>query len=85
LFEILITFNKLDKKGMILDDIIRAIKSNYIRITDHADEEAYDDKLSFDEIFYSVIKGEIIKEYENDRPYPSCLIYGENFRGEQNS
>ena len=57
-------------------------RSNQIRITDHADEEAYLDGLDFDQIFYSVFHGEIIENYPDDKPYPSCLIFGEAFRGE---
>ena len=40
------------------------------------------DHLSFDEIFFSVFQGEIIEEYHQDMPYPSCLIYGATFRGD---
>ncbi|MDW8214169.1 MAG: DUF4258 domain-containing protein [Roseiflexaceae bacterium] len=39
-------------------------------------------RLSFDEIFFSVLHGEIIEDYPTDKPYPSCLIYGESFAGE---
>lgn len=67
---------------MHIDDIIEAIRANRIRITDHADEEAHADNLTFEEIFFSVIKGEIIEDYPTDRPYPSCLIFGQNFSGE---
>ena len=67
---------------MHIDDIIEAIQANRIRITDHADEEAHADNLTFEEIFFSVIQGEIIEDYPNDRPYPSCLIFGQNFSGE---
>lgn len=67
---------------MHIDDIIEAILANRIRITDHADEEAHADNLTFEEIFFSVIQGEIIEDYPNDRPYPSCLIFGQNFSGE---
>ncbi len=67
---------------MNIQDIIEAIRHSRIRITDHADEEAQADGLTFDEIFFSVLKGEIIEEYPTDRPYPSCLIYGESFTGE---
>ena len=67
---------------MDIEDIIDAIKNNRIRITDHCDEEAQSDKLSFDEIFSSVINGEIIEKYPKDKPYPSCLIYGKNIKGE---
>jgi hypothetical protein len=67
---------------MDIEVIIEAIRLNRIRITDHADEEAQADKLSFDEIFFSVFQGEVIEDYPNDFPYPSCLIYGDTFRGE---
>jgi hypothetical protein len=65
-----------------LDNIIDAIRGNRLRITDHADEEAQADKLSYNEIFFSVFQGEIIEDYPNDKPYPSCLIYGDTFIGE---
>mgnify|MGYP005853198877 FL=1 len=67
---------------MNIQDIIDAIRDNRIRITDHADEEAQADFLSFDEIFFSVLQGEIIEDYLSDKPYPSCLIYGDSFTGE---
>ena len=56
---------------MNIDDIIGAIHRNRIRITDHADEEAQVDHLSFDEIFTSVLQGEdrkIIENYPDDKP-----------------
>lgn len=68
--------------SMNLANIIDAIRHDRIRITDHADEEAQADHLSFDEIFMSVFQGEIIENYPDDRPYPSCLVYGETFSKE---
>jgi len=65
-----------------IQNIIEAIRHNRIRITDHADEEAQNDHISFEEIFFSVLQGEIIEEYPTDKPYPSCLIYGDSFSGE---
>ena len=53
-----------------IEDIIDAIRHNRIRITDHADEEAQADRLSFDEIFFSVLQGEIIEDYSDDNPIP---------------
>ena len=61
---------------MNIADIIEAIRANQVRITDHADEEAEADHLTFDEVYFSVLRGEIIEEYPTDTPYPSCLIYG---------
>jgi hypothetical protein len=65
-----------------LEAIIESIKSNKIRITDHADEEAYADELSFDEILTSISEGETIEQYPEDKPYPSCLILSKNAKGE---
>jgi Domain of unknown function (DUF4258) len=67
---------------MDISKIVEAIQSNRIRITDHADEEAQSDNLQYEEIFYSVLHGEIIEDYPKDKPYPSCLIFGETFASE---
>ncbi|MCK5132112.1 MAG: DUF4258 domain-containing protein [Candidatus Sabulitectum sp.] len=67
---------------MKLSEIVEAIRKSLVKITDHADEEAVDDSLMYDEIYYSVIHGEIIDDYPDDKPYPSCLILGRNFSGE---
>ncbi len=64
---------------MNIKKIIDAILDYRYWITDHADEEAEEDQLSFDEIYYSVLYGEIIEDYPNNKPFPRCLIYGENF------
>ena len=61
---------------VIIEGTIEAIRHDRIRITDHADEEAQADELSNDEIFASVRRGEVIEEYPDDRPFPSCLVYG---------
>jgi len=67
---------------MTIGNLIEAISSGQVRITDHADEEAQADRLKYDEVYYSVLHGEIIEEYPTDRPYPSCLVYGETFGNE---
>lgn len=67
---------------MNIDDIINSIQNHHIRITDHADEEAHIDELTIDEIFYSVFHGEIIEWYPSDKPYPSCLVYGQTYGGD---
>lgn len=67
---------------MNIDDIIEAVRGSRVKITEHADEEAADDRLSYEEIYYSVIHGQIIEDYPEDKPYPSCLILGRTFVGE---
>lgn len=51
-------------------------------MTDHADEEAHADRLSLDEVFSSVLQGEVIEDYPQDKPFPSCLVFGLTFHGE---
>lgn len=63
---------------MNIDDIAASIEAQRIRITDHADEEAAADSLTYAEVLYSAIHGEIIEDYPSDKPYPSCLIFGTN-------
>jgi hypothetical protein len=67
---------------MVLDEIVNAISGSRVRITDHADEEAEADSLTFDEVYFSVTHGEIIEDYPTDRPYPSCLVFGRTFCGD---
>ena len=67
---------------MNIEDIIDAIRNHRIRITDHADEEAQADHLSFDEVFISIFQGQVIEDYSGDKPFPSCLIYGDTFSGD---
>jgi ribosomal protein L24 len=63
-------------------DIAVAIEQSKVLITDHADEEAQADKLSFEEVYFSVLHGEIVEDYPTDTPYPSCLVYGDTFSGD---
>ena len=68
--------------GMEIEDLIGAIGRSKVIISGHADEEAQNDGLTFDEVYFSVVHGEIIARYLEDRPYPSCLVYGDTFGGE---
>jgi len=76
-------YNSIKRNIAIINikDIIEAIQSNRVRISDHADEEAEADQLTFDEIYFSVFHGEIIENYPSDKPYPGCLIFGKTFGG----
>lgn len=67
---------------MDIENVIDAIRRDRVRITDHADEEAVADNLTFDEIYFSVLHGGIIESYAADKPYPSCLIFGKAFGGD---
>ena len=59
-----------------LQDIIRTIQKGAYRISDHADEESFSDRLKFEDVAFSVQTGEVIESYPKDKPFPSCLVYG---------
>lgn len=61
---------------MKIQNIIKAIQTGNLRISEHARDEAREDSLLLREIFLSVCNGEIIEDYPADTPYPSCLISG---------
>lgn len=65
-----------------IEAIKESIRSDKIRITDHADEEAYNDRLPFNEILSSISAGEIIEQYPEGKPYPSCLILSKDAKDE---
>ena len=58
---------------MSIADIVSAIRSGRVRVTDHADEEAHADKLTLEEIYHSVLHGEIIEEYPDGRAVSKLL------------
>jgi len=67
-------WTSLEKTSIDIHNIIEAMPTNRLRISDHADEEAAVDQLSFDEIFFAVLHGEIIEDYPTDTSHPSCLV-----------
>ncbi|MEA5535085.1 DUF4258 domain-containing protein [Crocosphaera sp. XPORK-15E] len=67
---------------MIIKNIKLAVEMNQVIVSRHAKEEAEADNLTLEEILNSVTKGEIIENYDDDKPYPSCLIYGDNQKQE---
>ncbi|MGB8218024.1 MAG: DUF4258 domain-containing protein [Candidatus Methanoperedens sp.] len=63
---------KLIKQSIIAD--------NY-EMSQHALERALERDIWKEDIEHAIIHGEIIEEYEDDKPYPSCLIYGKDKKG----
>ncbi len=66
---------------MEISRIREAVRASRVRITDHAVEEAQNDEVTLDEIHSSVLGGAVIEDYPTDKPYPSCLIQGQDSQG----
>jgi hypothetical protein len=61
---------------MNIDALKAAVRNGRVRVTDHADEEAQSGRLTLEQVFFSLLKGEVVEEYARDRPYPSWLVFG---------
>ena len=56
---------------------LRALnKAEQIAITEHARRRLIERGISVNDIIRCIGTGEIIKQYEDDKPFPSCLILG---------
>jgi len=58
------------------DDIRKLIEANSIRWTDHALKRIIQRSISRSDILHVLSNGEIIEEYPDDYPHPSCLVLG---------
>jgi len=61
---------------LTIEDILRTIREDQFRISNHAVEEMENDDLDLENVLYSVEKGKIIEEYPKSRITSSCLIFG---------
>lgn len=62
---------------MIIIEQLKALnKPESIAITEHARIRLHERNISIDDIVNGIRTGEIIKQYEDDKPLPSCLVLG---------
>lgn len=47
-----------------------------MRITDHADEETFDDPLTYEEIYSSVISSEVVEDHLNANHIQAFWLLG---------
>ena len=67
----------------VVEEIKRSVSENCYNITLHAREEMSpkEDDISERELIEAILNGEIVEEYSNDKPFPSCLIFGRTKEG----
>lgn len=53
-----------------------------IALTEHARLRLFERKIKISDIIRCIETGEIIEQYNNDKPFPSCLILGEDTEGQ---
>jgi len=64
-----------------IDIIKQMVTSGKIRWTNHIIVRLLQRNIQQEDIENALLNGEIIEEYENDYPYPSCLVYGISLNG----
>ena len=63
-------------KKLKIDTIKEFVRTGKIRWTNHCIVRLFQRNIYQEDIENALLNGEIIEEYENDYPYPSCLVYG---------
>ena len=67
---------------MINIENLRKINSpENIVLTEHARIRLIERDIALQDVISCIEKGEIIKQYEDDKPFPSCLILGLSVKG----
>lgn len=59
-----------------IENIRVLVQQHKIRWTNHIMIRLFQRNITQENIEKALLSGEIIEEYENDYPYPSCLVYG---------
>jgi len=64
-----------------IDEIRAAIREGKYRLTVHAIIRSKERGISARDMEEAILGGEIIEEYPDDKPFPSCLIVGRTSGG----
>ena len=60
---------------MVFEKEVRKRAKIHIKFTEHARLAMREEDITVDDII-SALAGEVIEEYPDDKPFPSCLVYG---------
>lgn len=64
--------------AIMLKIISQALIDDKILWSAHAERERFHDNLSVIEILDAIHSGDIIEQYDDDKPLPSCLMAGKS-------
>lgn len=59
-----------------IEDLRKINKAENIAVTEHARHRLIERGIALRDVIKCIESGEIIKQYEDDTPFPSCLILG---------
>ena len=58
-----------------INNIRDLIRNNNIKWNGHATQRMLKRNIARNDVIYTLMNGEVIEEYPNDYPYPSCLVF----------
>lgn len=61
-----------------IEKIKQLVNDGKLRWTNHIAMRLLQRKINQEDVEYALLNGEIIENYEDDYPYPSCLVLGLN-------
>ena len=64
-----------------INDLRKSCAENNVAITHHASLRLLERGITLSDIIEVINNGEIIRQYEDDKPYPSCLVLGKGKAG----
>jgi hypothetical protein len=62
--------------ALTIDEIRKLVKEGKIQWRGHMLHRMKQRGINILDVLECIMNGEIIEQYENDYPYPSCLIFG---------
>ena len=65
----------------MMDRIQSQARANNVRVTQHAQQEMVEERISFDEVLEAISQGTILEDYAQHRRGACCLIYGLTLAG----
>jgi uncharacterized protein (UPF0303 family) len=63
-------------KLLDINDLRRLCRDETIAMKQHSKKRFVERGITVDDIHNAVHSGEIIEQYENDKPFPACLVSG---------
>lgn len=64
-----------------IEDLRRLNIAEKYAVTEHARIRLFERGITLDDVICCVANGEIIEQYEDDKPLPSCLVLGMVIKG----
>ena len=59
-----------------IDNLRNLCSDKQIAVTKHANNRLRERCINIDDVKRAIMSGEIIRQYEDDKPFPSCLLLG---------